>query len=362
MKYPSTRRESLQGLEKALSTTHPGLWLDKFIKTTDKEDTEAKTALVEQAAEIAEPRAYGAFFERYRQSLIRAPSPVYAAEGEALGRFVVGLGATSVLETSITLHRTYGVPYIPGSALKGLASSYAATLLVDEKKWSRKFDGGKTKRGDYQKALFGDTEQSGLIVFYDALPLPGKYRLDKDVVTVHHPEYYQGKGNPPADWDSPTPIPFITARGRFLFALGLNPVTKEDLPEALKWLGLAAELLRLALREEGVGAKTTIGYGRFKFEETFEELKPPPPKRSEAYEKLSSALAGLGWNSQPHEIARRSEAFSTLSEEEKRAFIEEHREKLKGILGNPKAPNTKVLKRARDSSGLRQLAEWLDLL
>ncbi len=314
MKYPSTRRESLQSLKKALPTTHPGLWLDKLIQTTDKENTEAKTKLVEQVVDIAEPGAYRAFFERYKQSLIHAPGPVYAAEGEALGRFVVGLGATSVLETSITLHRTYGVPYIPGSALKGLASSYAATHLEDEEKWFRKFDGGKTKRGDYQKALFGDTEQSGLIVFYDALPLPGKYWLDKDVVTVHHPEYYRGEGKPPADWDSPLPVPFITARGHFLFALGLNPVAEEDLPEALKWLKLAAELLRLALREAGIGAKTTIGHGRFDLK-PFSELKPAP---SRALEDALEQARHLRWS---NDIAQRmqkiAELWSGLQDQEK---------------------------------------------
>ncbi len=344
MKYPSTRRESLQGLEKALSTTHPGLWLDKFIQTTDKEDTAAKTTLVEQVVDIAEPIAYKAFFERYRQSLIHAPGPVYVAEGEALGRFVVGLGANSVLETSVTLHRTYGVPYIPGSALKGLASSYAATHLVDEEKWSRKFDGGKTKRGNYQRALFGDTEQSGLIVFYDALPLPGKYQLDKDIVTVHHPEYYRGEGEPPADWDSPNPVPFITARGRFLFALGLNPVAEEDLPEALKWLGLAAELLRLALREAGIGAKTTTGYGRFDLK-PFSQLKPA---RSKVLEDALERARYLRWsNDIVHRMQKIAELWSGLPDQEKselEAFLKAEKAKELGhhMLGKARKKDPKL--------------------
>ena len=40
-------------------------------------------------------------------------------------RMIVGLGQTSILETSITLDRITGIPIIPGSALKGLAASYA---------------------------------------------------------------------------------------------------------------------------------------------------------------------------------------------------------------------------------------------
>jgi len=40
-------------------------------------------------------------------------------------RLVVGLGIDSVLETAITLHRIYGFPIIPGSALKGSARTWA---------------------------------------------------------------------------------------------------------------------------------------------------------------------------------------------------------------------------------------------
>ncbi|GAB4440171.1 MAG: hypothetical protein Kow00120_08220 [Anaerolineae bacterium] len=47
-------------------------------------------------------------------------------------RLVVGLGADSVLETSLTLHRVYGYPIIPGSALKGLARTLALLELAAE--------------------------------------------------------------------------------------------------------------------------------------------------------------------------------------------------------------------------------------
>jgi len=39
-------------------------------------------------------------------------------------RIVIGLGGESVLETDITLHHLYGIPFIPGSALKGLTRAY----------------------------------------------------------------------------------------------------------------------------------------------------------------------------------------------------------------------------------------------
>src|SRR5205085_8112131 len=78
------------------------------------------------------------------------------------GRMIVGLGSESVLETSISLHRTYGVPYIPGSALKGLAANYASLRLDED--WQ--------KGGKYYKIVFGDTDDAGYITFFDALYIP----------------------------------------------------------------------------------------------------------------------------------------------------------------------------------------------
>jgi CRISPR-associated protein Cmr6 len=46
-------------------------------------------------------------------------------------RLVVGQGSKGTLEMGLTLHRLYGVPYIPGSALKGLARSVALYELAE---------------------------------------------------------------------------------------------------------------------------------------------------------------------------------------------------------------------------------------
>ena len=379
--FESSRRAKLESVELG-RTTHPGLWLEKYLRSSKKGDSSAKQTLVDEvirATKGVRERAtedirelYRGYFRRYTAALASRPGLTFAAKGCTVGRLSVGLGASAVLETSITLHRTYGVPYIPGSALKGLASSYAAKYWKD-KGWSRSFDGGKTERGKLQELIFGTTDESGLVIFFDALPDPegeDVWELNPDVITVHHPDYYQGKDKPPADWDSPTPVPFITARGTFHFFLGLVPLPKSELEAGKKVLTLAGKLLQQALEKEGVGAKTTIGYGRFRFDEdeAFRELEPPPPpppKRSEIYERLASELAGLKWNTPPHELFQRLEAFSKLDEEEKGAFVEEHRGKLEEVLGTPKKPNYKVLKalkQAKDGSGLKLLAQRLGLL
>ena len=71
------------------------------------------------------------------------------------------------------------------------------------------------------------------------------------MITVHHPDYYQGD-QAPADWDNPTPVPFLSATGVYLLALAGDP----------QWVEAAYKILALALCEEGVGAKTSSGYGR----------------------------------------------------------------------------------------------------
>lgn len=231
------------------TTSHAGLWLDKFIGE-DQGNDKAKQGLVEQVSATREPDAYAAFFARWRDAL-QSLTPetqngvVTLREAEVVGRMAVGLGAEGVLETAISLHRTYGVPVIPGSALKGLASSFAHKRLGEE--WE--------KGSDAHTTVFGNTVQAGYVTFFDALYVPGsgfqRKALWPDVITVHHPNYYQGN-EPPADWDSPTPVPFLSATGRYLLALAGPAV----------WVKAAFDILALALKEEGVGAKTSSGYGR----------------------------------------------------------------------------------------------------
>lgn len=254
-----SRREALKGLRfpgsALVHRVHRGLWLDKFLESSSRHDKKSKRNLVQEAAQDGEPEGYAEFFQRYRQALLEAGAEV--REAHTLGRLVVGLGGEGVLETSLTLHRTYGVPYLPGSALKGLASRYVHLRLEGEA-WRRDLD--RFQRGKAQAALFGTTEEQGLVVFFDALPLPGKWRLRPDIMNPHHANYYGGGKVPPADWDSPVPVPFLSVTGTFL--LGLAPAPGVDREAAKPWLQAAWQILAWALREEGVGAKTASGYGR----------------------------------------------------------------------------------------------------
>ncbi|MEI7769219.1 MAG: type III-B CRISPR module RAMP protein Cmr6 [Chloroflexales bacterium] len=262
-------RDDLARLHPTPAGANAGLWLDRFLPAQLSSEEKLKdeqhpyTRHIKAAAEIGEPVAYGRFFARWRMALEDLPQyeRVKMGEASARGRVVVGLGAEGVLENAITLHRAYGVPYIPGSALKGLTAAYAHRRLLDgtwHKEVRNKEGQVVTALGEAHKLVFGDTTSAGYVTFFDALYVPGSATATRpllpDVLTVHHPKYYQGgdEAVAPADWDSPTPISFISATGRFLVALA-GPT---------QWVDTAYDILSLALDELGVGGKTAAGYGR----------------------------------------------------------------------------------------------------
>jgi CRISPR-associated protein Cmr6 len=249
----ASRRASLQAIA-APAAEHAGLWLDRFLPALPERgkalERSPQADHIADAARIREPAIYRPAFARWERGLRDAGASLRA--GVVEGRMVVGLGAESVLETAVTVHRAYGVPYIPGSALKGAAAAYARRFL----------EGPWAMGGDAYRTVFGaggHRGQAGYITFFDALYIPGSSPtgrpLEPDVLTVHHPDYYMGgdRPRPPADWDSPNPVAFASAAGAYLLALA-GP------SEA--WVARAFALLEDALRETGVGAKTSSGYGR----------------------------------------------------------------------------------------------------
>lgn len=247
-----TRRQSLGDVSlNKQQAPHAGLWLDKFIKTQDRKEKSIRSKFVQEVASIPTPESYKTFFKLWVNQLQHyRQGDCVMKFGKAIAhqqRIVIGTGNENVLETAVTLHRTYGVPYLPGSALKGLTASFA-----------RKYYGVNhwQKESEEYKLVFGNTDESGCIVFFDALPFYAEKLLHQDVLTPHHPKYYQpGSTVPPADWDDPNPVPFLSATGEYLVALAA-PKGGEA------WLNVVFDMLREALKELGVGAKTSSGYGR----------------------------------------------------------------------------------------------------
>lgn len=174
--------------------------------------------------------------------------------------------AGGVLENAgISLHPHFNVPFLPGSAVKGVARHAAWCLWKDETNSDRKDDlakriartfGYPTQNADLDKALkdLKVSERSGSVSFMAAFPCSASGEeapatLAVDILTPHG-------GN---DWTDPVPNPFpVVAKGTsFKFAVGPAGSDGERcLKDAVRWL-------QKGLTEGGLGAKTAAGYGAF---------------------------------------------------------------------------------------------------
>lgn len=263
---------------------HPGLLLQRYLcenATGEGGNPEEKRAILQAAINAARnddvQALYQSAFDRWSKSF---PKHTASSELQTAGRLIVGLGSENVLETGLRLHHTYGMPIVPGSALKGLAAHYSAQIwgsadpnfkkpTPSENDAHRKFlaGDGPQPEDNFHRLLFGNTDDSGCIVFHDAWFVPGSEPkpLKLDVMTPHHPDYNRDPEKDqnfraPTDFDSPTPIPFLSVTGNFLVAVSWHGPEHD---QAAKWTELALSLLRDALFEWGVGGKTSSGYGRF---------------------------------------------------------------------------------------------------
>jgi len=182
---------------------------------------------------------------------------------DCTSRLVIGQGVSSVLETHLSTHPVYGVPFIPGSALKGLAAHYCHNRLGQNPTFRM--------NGSSYNVLFGNQEKAGMIHYCDAFPTPETVAdaLHLDILTPHHQKYNQlrtndlanGQNAPsPRDDDSPVPVPFLTVKAKFRVLL----TCESDQPEADEWLEIAKTIVTKAAEQEGLGGKTNSGYGQMR--------------------------------------------------------------------------------------------------
>lgn len=245
--HSSLARTALQ-----LGTGNAGLWYDKlcdrwsddwslsgdqkleWIKTVTKTPVGPAALLTESAKRMLHMTlARGGIFG------------VFVTES----RFITGLGRSHPVENGFTWHPALGVPYLPGSSVKGLVRAWAER------------DAEPTPSDNYLNEIFGSPHTAGRVAFTDVLPI-APVQLDADVVTPHYGGW--SAEEPPADWRSPVPIPFLVSAERTAFVFSLLPLRPTDsgeLQEVFKWL-------HAALVDAGAGAKTSVGYGRFRYDES----------------------------------------------------------------------------------------------
>jgi CRISPR type III-B/RAMP module RAMP protein Cmr6 len=192
-------------------------------------------------------------------------------------RMIVGLGGETVLETDLNLHHLYGIPIIPGSALKGLTRAYVAEAYkeyhVPEDQPEEKRHASKSIDDDHSviKRIFGHQDVAGTVCFFDAMPLSGQAQFVVDIMNPHYPDYYRSlqsdRITAPSNNQQPNPVSFLTVTNTtFTFALTPRNPHKDqhrgDVALVQKWL-------QEALQKYGVGGKTSAGYGYFQVAQVY---------------------------------------------------------------------------------------------
>jgi CRISPR type III-B/RAMP module RAMP protein Cmr6 len=184
---------------------------------------------------------------------------------------ILHLGRASVLENvGLYCERTTGLPLIPGTAVKGVLSTWACWeanqnedgSFPDPKEW-------ETQRSaypaDHARRIFGSdaesgSENAGEVAFLGACPaaVPA---LALDIVNPHHEEKNVNGTIIRKTKERLTPSVFLCLEANT--AWDFTFLARAGTPDAAALLTSTETWLRECLAQVGLGAKTAAGYGRF---------------------------------------------------------------------------------------------------
>ena len=277
--------EELQNLVPTMKKGNFGLWYNKFIpiknfdscKASDERGNEnnAVSYYYDKYNSIQKDTINKLLDKKHQDQVdfytalsSRYESVVFTAQLKT--PLITGIGETHPHEVSMVFDHNVGIPYIPASGIKGIVRfTHTLGLIVkipddklveldkDGKPCPPHFDDEENWTGVPQ--LFGTQGQRGSVIFLDAYPekMP---ELHIDIMNPHYGDYYGDDTyrTPPADYLNPVPLKFLTVAEGTVFIFRVL-VDKEiaGLKDKVK------TALKKALTEEGVGAKTAVGYGIF---------------------------------------------------------------------------------------------------
>ncbi len=245
-----------------------GLYFPYWRETTWEADSNQKTAALNQVISLDQSCQKQIKALRQRQvALAECCAPeILILPATSTAPFMTGTGMEHPLENGFSFLNPYGLPYLPGSGVKGVLRRAAEELVSgdygDPEGWNQDaidaLFGRETEAGDSETA-----RNRGALMFWDVIPEPAGGKLAVDIMTPHYGDYYQGNTTP-HDSGQPNPIPFlvIPPGSSFTFHVQCNPVL---LPKTLRdsWPILLEAAFRHAFEWLGFGAKTAVGYGQF---------------------------------------------------------------------------------------------------
>lgn len=283
----------------------------EFKKTHDERkpwlfDAEGKRDGLKEVIDAAR-KAGGALADQIaaRQSELASECGAERFAFQLTSALTTGTGIEHPLENGFSFLWPYGIPYLPGSAIKGtlrraaemLATGEANGLVAEAQKrpkwtwpaiwWLFGFDSTSKQmspEGDdalleawlKRGAAEGNSQLSvaefkaklrepklqrtiharGALEFWDCFP---KGDMKVDIMNPHARSYYQGGGGP-AECENPVPIYFLTVAPGATMKFHVR-AADEWLPQGLDWPPLLRSAFALAADWLGFGAKTAVGYG-----------------------------------------------------------------------------------------------------
>lgn len=226
----------------------------------------ARTRHTNDVAEVASNACVGDGATLYRTAFSRWKRWV---EGQAstrtvqvAGRLHLALGSPTVHETQVLLHPVHGMPYLPGSTLKGALRALLERRLADVQPG----DAAQAKRlrtlvdpllGTIRDTWGGQGGAAGLL---DAWWVPDNQGpLVREVETPHHSRYHSGRSEVASAFDNPVPVAQLALRGSFLLAIPYAGLGQAWADLVLGWL---VDALSDPLNG-GLGGKAfAAGYGQ----------------------------------------------------------------------------------------------------
>lgn len=255
-------RDALKGYYNRPDTPHAGLWLSRGM-TVWLDSTaagEAKAKHIDDITSLKPCKGYTLAFKRW-QGWTNDKTRFVCFDAKLSSRLYIGVTRDNPSETGVTVSHTWGMPMIPGSAIKGLARASTA-------EWLNTQISSDVKADEVLRYVFGavkdpfddnSVDESGGLVFHDAWWMPNDAKpFVAEVVTPHHTGYYDEGKEAATDFDSPIPVPQIAVTGGFYFVIEGDTA----------WANLARRLLQKGLREQGIGSKRSSGYGAFESPQT----------------------------------------------------------------------------------------------
>ena len=298
---------AIQQLRHRENKPMPGLW--------DKNDFAAKQAWKQVIAlSDRDKDTAGSILARQRQLALNSAGAVLSIAARSIAPFTTGLGNEHPLENGFAFLNPYGLPYLPGSGVKGVLRQAARELASgdwgDPKGWTKEpihqikvgrdlVDLSPLDVLFGRESVNGDSRHvRGALTFWDVIPQIKGDALAVDIMTPHQSHYYQqrrdrkaGDSTSPHDSGQPNPISFLTvpAGSDFTFHVTCDLAHLErlapDLSRENRWKTLLAAALEHAFAWLGFGAKTAVGYGAM--------LSESQRKREEEQLKLRAAQERL---------------------------------------------------------------------